>query len=151
MDGSLLIANDSENDGTDFVDTSCLCVFFLAFDLFSLWALQPRELAPSCDRIMWSAIVARGIRHAHDPKPTVAFRSQYEIYYAAARETPPVGFKTTASVDRVTTQWENLPLSRRYGLLLGMGGVDDLAALASNGCRGTASSRSTSMWRTPSG
>ncbi len=128
LDGTLLDANDDESDGETFADTSCLCIFRPAFDVLALWGTMPRETGPICDRLMWTAIQARGLSRAHDPAPTVAFRTQYAAHYEHAGEAPPANAKVSDAPDAL--RWYNtLPLAHRRGMLLGLGGIDDLTAL----------------------
>jgi hypothetical protein len=114
--GSLMFADQHDNDGKRHVDTSCLFLTRAAFHVLPLWVMMPKELGPVCDRIMWQAIRARRISHAHHPEPTVAFRTQYQIHYQAIGETPPPGTKSTAdSIGKSDSWWRSLPPDVRNG------------------------------------
>jgi FkbM family methyltransferase len=128
MDGTVLYDRDSESDGVTFADTSCLCVFRPAYDVIALWGTMPREAGPVCDHVMWEAIRLRGIARAHDPEPTVAFRTRYAFHYVNAGETPPPNAKVT-DTRNAWLAFRALPYARRRGVMLGVGGVDDLSAL----------------------
>lgn len=129
LDGSLLMAVDRESDGVGFADTSCLCVFRPAFDLIPLWGLMPREAGPICDRLMWEAVIMRGISRAHDPEPSMAFRSQYRNHYTYVGKTPPAEAKTD-EVDAAGQEFRARPYASRIGLLLGLAGAEELDSLA---------------------
>jgi FkbM family methyltransferase len=131
LDGSTLIAQDRESDGVAFADTSCLCFFRPSFDLMPLWGYMPRSVGPVCDKIMWDAVRVRGISRAHDPEPTVAFRSQYAFQSKAAGETPPEGAKFDRDQQGAWNNFKALPTVQRMGLLLGLGGTQDLKWLHS--------------------
>ncbi len=105
LDGSLMYVDKTENDGVKFADTSCLFLTKGAFRLVPLWALMPKELAPICDQIFWSAIRARKIHCAHKPEATVAFRTQYDVHYTNIGEQPPEGTKTVDESTGKAYQW----------------------------------------------
>lgn len=107
LDGSLMYVDFNESDGRDHVDTSCLFLTRPAFDVLPLWAMMPKQLAPNCDRIAWSAIRGRRYQTAHCAEPTVAFRTQYHCHYQAVRETPPPGTKSNAATTDVAFAWWN--------------------------------------------
>jgi FkbM family methyltransferase len=134
LDGTLLRERDTESDGAAFVDTSCLCVFRPAYDILSLWGTMPREAGPVCDRLIWEAINLRGIAYAHDPEPTVAFRSQYAFHYLNAGEEPPAGAKEGVG-QKAMAEFGALPIGYRLGMLLGLGGASDLLALCAASTR----------------
>jgi FkbM family methyltransferase len=123
LDGSL-IGVDQHSDGEKFVDTSCLCIFRPAFDLLPLWGLMPHEFGPVCDRVMWQAIIARGICRSHSTEPTVAFRTQYALHYRNLGEVPPAGAKEEAETAAPGRQLETLPPPEKAALLLGLAAGD---------------------------
>jgi len=96
-DGSPMFV-DWESNGVDFTDTSCLWLTGQALSLVPLWGMMPPQAGPIGDRVFWRAIVNQGLSRAHDPSPTVAFRSRYQAHYEQAGERPPDGAK---SVDMV--------------------------------------------------
>jgi FkbM family methyltransferase len=129
LDGSLLVARDGESDGIAFADTSCMCFFRPSFDLMSLWGTMPRSAGPVCDKIMWDAIRLREISRAHDPEPTVAFRSQYAFHYEVAGIVPPEGAKSNDDQRDGWKRFQGLPYVHKTGLELGLGGTQDLTWL----------------------
>jgi hypothetical protein len=96
-DGSLMFFDQHNSDGIGHVDTSCLIFTRAAFQVLPLWVMMPKELGPVCDRVFWQAIRARKIQCAHHPQPTVAFRTQYQLHYAALGEPAPPGDRLPGS------------------------------------------------------
>ena len=129
LDGTLLEAEDPESDGVKFTDTSCLCFFQGAFDLLTLWGAMPRVAGPIGDRLMWRAVKLRGVSHAHDPAPTLAFRSQYAHHYMRNGKKPPKGAKTGPDLAKAWAKFRAIPYSERIGMLLGLGGAQTVRAL----------------------
>ena len=128
LDGTLM-GVDRQCDGDKFVDTSCLCIFRGAFDVLPLWGLMPPKFGPISDRIMWQAILQRGISRSHSSEPTVAFRSQYAVHYRFRGEAVPSGAKEEA-VTAVPAKWfSDLPPIERASLLLGLGAEGGGSAL----------------------
>jgi FkbM family methyltransferase len=78
---------------------------------------------------MWKAIRLRELGRAHDPEPTVAFRSQYAYHYETAGLTLPDDAKVTADQRASLKRFQTLPFVQRTGLELGLGGLQDLAWL----------------------
>ncbi len=114
LDGSLMYLDRNESDGKRHVDTSCLFLTRQAFRLTPLWAMMPKQLGPTCDRVFWEAIRSRRLAHAHNPAPTVAFRSYYAVHYRNIGETPPPGAKTVAENAGAARRWWNgLPVPER--------------------------------------
>jgi len=109
QDGTALFVDCEEGDGTRHVDTSCYFLTARAFSLLPLWAMMPKELGPVGDHILWRTICALGLSRAHCPKPTVAFRTQYEIHYRRAGRTPPPGFKSAQTTNDAFKWWASLP------------------------------------------
>ena len=128
QDGSLLRDRCRENDGERFADTSCLFFTRPAFDLLSLWGLQQPEYGAIGDRLVWRAIRRRGVSRAHDPEPSVAFRTQYAPHYR--NEPAPSGAKTRDEVDRVIRAFRARPLVEQEAFLHGTGGAFDVPSLA---------------------
>jgi glycosyltransferase involved in cell wall biosynthesis len=108
-DGSLLLANDTVSDGVHFADTSCLLYFRGAFGLLPLWGLMPRQFSSICDRVMWSAVVARAVPRAHSGLPTMAFRTLYSAHYHHAGEPPPANCKDPGPIREKIELWHQLP------------------------------------------
>jgi glycosyltransferase involved in cell wall biosynthesis len=114
LDGSLLYVDKHDCDGQKHVDTSCLFLTRPAFRLLPLWAMMPQQLSPIGDTVMWQTILQRRLAHAHSPRPTVAFRTQYQVHYRIAGETPPPHAKSNAeSIDRALGWWRALPEQQR--------------------------------------
>jgi hypothetical protein len=122
LDGSPLPGKASA--WTDYVDTSCLCLFEPAFGLIDLWQAMPRQLGPVCDRLMWTAIKARGLPVAHSPEATVAFRSLYAAHYLRFNEVPPPGAKRDDDPEYAAALacWNAMDPGAQQALLLGTAG-----------------------------
>jgi glycosyltransferase involved in cell wall biosynthesis len=105
LDGSFMYVDNFDSDGHKFVDTNCLFLTRGAFEILPLWAMMPKELAPSADRVIWSAIVRRGYSRAHCPEPTVAFRTQYQAHYHYLHEPAPPNAKTIAEFTAKADSW----------------------------------------------
>ena len=131
LDGTLMYVDQYDSDGQRFADTSCLCIFRAAFDLFPLWAMMPRGLSPICDQVMWQAILERGVSRAHSNEPTLAFRTRYAVHYSYIRETPPPDAKEFEELRPAILQYRNMPLPERVALLRGI--VDDDPLIAADG------------------
>lgn len=102
-DGSPMFV-DWESNGHDFTDTSCLWLTGRALSLIPLWGMMPPQAGPIGDRVFWQAIVNQGASRAHDPTPTVAFRTRYRYHYEQAGEPPPVDAKSNEMV-RDCIEW----------------------------------------------
>jgi glycosyltransferase involved in cell wall biosynthesis len=96
-DGSPMFV-DWESNGVDFADTSCLWLTGRALSLIPLWGMMPPQAGPIVDRVFWRAVVNQGLPRAHDPGPTVAFRTRYQYHYEQAGERPPEGAKSVEMV-----------------------------------------------------
>ncbi len=96
-DGSPMFI-DWESNGVDFTDTSCLWLTGQALSLVPLWGMMPPKAGPIGDRVFWRAVVNQGVSRAHDPSPTVAFRTRYQFHYEQAGEIPPEGAKSVEMV-----------------------------------------------------
>jgi glycosyltransferase involved in cell wall biosynthesis len=114
IDGSMMYTDHFESDGRTHVDTSCLFLTRSGFGIVPLWAMMPAQLGPLCDRVVWHAIIARGFSHAHNPEPTVAFRTQYQVHYRNIGEPPPPGTKSNAeSTGQAACWWQSQPAETR--------------------------------------
>jgi len=74
-------------------------------NLIPLWGAMPRNGGPIGDRVFWRAVVNQGLPRAHDPHPSVAFRSRYRFHYEYAGETPPPDAKSIAMVQESADQF----------------------------------------------
>lgn len=119
LDGSLL-GICQVNDGSHFVDTSCLCIFRPAFHLLPLWALMPARFGAIGDRVVWAAIRERRLPTSHSPEPTVAFRTQYAWDYTSRGETPPPGAKVPDETQSMIKEFNDLPVAEKMFLLSGV-------------------------------
>lgn len=77
-----------------YVDTSCFLIHQSGFSALSIWTEIPKPLSSICDRIFCAWLRHNRLSIAHSNQRTVAFRSQYEGHYRAARMTPPKDCKT---------------------------------------------------------
>ncbi len=109
-DGSLMYADVHECEGKRHVDTNCFFMMRPAFRVLPIWMMMPTQLGPVGDRVIWQSIVARRIPCAHNPQPTVAFRTQDHVYYWRLGEPAPPGAKSNAdSTAKAMTWWNSLP------------------------------------------
>ncbi len=63
LDGSLMFV-DRESDGDKHADTNCMFFTRALFKLLPLWVMMPIQMAPQCDRVLWSAIKMRDCKRA---------------------------------------------------------------------------------------
>jgi hypothetical protein len=112
LDGSILIAEDRENDGDEHVDTSNFFLTRKAFGALPLWMAIPTVVGPLCDRIFWWFLKSR-YSYAIDLESTVFFRSQYRFHYADHHEPIPAGAK---NIDRYLAWWNRLAPANRSRL-----------------------------------
>jgi hypothetical protein len=114
LNGCILYTDTFESDGNRHVDTSCLFLTRLAFDILPLWTMMPKQLGPMCDSVIWQALLGRRFSHAHCPEPTVAFRTRYQVHYREARQPAPPGAVTNAeSTGQAKAWWRSLPADTR--------------------------------------
>ncbi len=114
LDGSLLYADVFDCDGQKHVDTSCHFLTRPAFQVLPIWAMMPRQLGPICDVVIWQSILSRHLTHAHNLRPTVAFRTQYQVHYKNIGECPPPNTKSGAeSTGKAVKWWQALPEKER--------------------------------------
>jgi len=106
-DGSLMYADVHECDGKRHVDTNCFFMMRPAFRVLPIWMMMPTPLGPVGDRVIWQSIVARRIPCAHNPEPTVAFRTQYQVHYSNLGEPAPPGAKSNADSTGIAMMWWN--------------------------------------------
>jgi hypothetical protein len=104
VDGSLMFV-DTESDGIKHADTNCLFFTREMFRLLPLWSMMPRELAPHCDRLIWSAIIGRDVDRGHCSTPTVAYRTMHRVHYERVGETPPPGARHLPDLPNHPRQW----------------------------------------------
>jgi hypothetical protein len=107
QDGSLLCADDAENDGVRFADTSSMCFFRAAFGLIPVWVQMGVRFGPICDRVMWRAVADRALKHAHAAAATLSFRSHYAWHYRMAGVAAPPGVKNGDNVFELLREFEH--------------------------------------------
>ncbi|MDX2104149.1 MAG: glycosyltransferase [Alphaproteobacteria bacterium] len=105
-DGSLMY-EDQESDGVHHVDTSCYVLFPAGFDLAAAWLAMPQEMAGIGDRLFFDAMRARGHSHAHDPTPTVAYRTNRVAHFVEAGESPPSDAKGDDELSAPIAWWRS--------------------------------------------
>jgi hypothetical protein len=114
LDGSFMFVDQHECDGKRHVDTSCFFLTRPTFSVLPIWAMMPVQLGPVGDSVMWRVIQARKIPCAHNPQPTVSFRTQYQVHYQRMGEPAPPGTKSNAeSTGKAIAWWKALPESHR--------------------------------------
>jgi hypothetical protein len=94
----------------------------LAFPVVPVWALMPKQMSATCDTVFLRAVIARRLPRAHDPRPLVAFRSNYAAHYAAIGEPAPPGAKTIDETERCYAWWRGLSAEARDGWNRVLGG-----------------------------
>lgn len=119
LDGSLMREVDAESDGSGFADTSCMFIHSSGYETLPLWAQMPIEMSPVCDRVVWMAILLRGLRRAHSPLQTVAFRTRYAHAYRSMGETPPAEAKEDSTFLPAFGYWANMTPRARAQLIFG--------------------------------
>ncbi|MGE0154112.1 MAG: glycosyltransferase family A protein [Reyranellaceae bacterium] len=131
LDGSLMREVDAESDGSGFADTSCMFIHASGYETLPLWAQMPVEMSPVCDRVVWMAILLRGLRRAHSPKQSVAFRTRYAHAYRSMGETPPAEAKEDSTFLPAFGYWARMTPAARVQLIFGAvpGRPDEVARL----------------------
>jgi glycosyltransferase involved in cell wall biosynthesis len=92
-DGSYMF-DDDKNDGVLHVDTNCLFLTREAMPLVARWSMIPPELRTMGDTVYWQSIRRSGLVHAHERRPSVAYRTTYENDFRRLGEALPEGGKT---------------------------------------------------------
>ena len=92
-DGSYMF-DDVKNDGRAHVDTNCLFLTREAMPLLVRWSMIAPELRTILDTVYWQTVRVSGLSYAHDPKPSVAYRTTYENDFRRLGEPLPKGVKT---------------------------------------------------------
>jgi hypothetical protein len=108
IDGRKLYIDD-ESDGVNHIDTSCFVLFRPAFALISAWLAMPRELAGIGDRFFLQAMRLHSLTHAHDPAPSVAYRTNRATHYNYIGATPPADAKPIDEVKDPMDWWQAQP------------------------------------------
>lgn len=103
-DGQRLTLQPEEDRLHRLADTSCMVVFAPAFSSLALWAQMPRQLAPQCDRVMFSHLMAT--QHCTwTNRPTLFFETWYAGHFLAAGLLPPATAKFLAL--QPASAWED--------------------------------------------
>ncbi len=114
LDGSLMYADRHECDGRTHVDTNCYFITRAAFGVLPVWVLMPKQLAAVGDRVFWHSVLSRGLTCSHHFRPTVAYRTQWQVHYHAVREPAPPGTKTNdENTGAAIRWWMSLPAQER--------------------------------------
>lgn len=71
------------------VDTSCFFMMRAAAAMMAVWAMIDPKVWQACDRVMLSAIKARGFEHAWTGHKSVYYTSHWGLHYRAMGLTPP--------------------------------------------------------------
>ena len=119
LDGTLMREVDAESDGSGFADTSCMFIHSSGYETLPLWAQMPEEMSPVCDRVVWMAILLRGLRRAHSPKQSVAFRTRYAHAYRSMGEIPPREAKEDSTFLPAFDYWASMSPQERVQLIFG--------------------------------
>lgn len=98
LDGVTLAVSEKDENQLRHVDTSCLLLSRKAFGLLPVWLKMPKQLSPLCDRVFFSAIQFKELTIASTRQRSVAFRSQYENHFRAAKVPIPEGLKKDADL-----------------------------------------------------
>jgi len=113
LDGSYMF-DDDKNDGRSHVDTSCFFFTRAALPVIAHWAQIPKELAAALDTVYWSSIRSSRLRCAHEPHPTVCYRTPYESDYRRMGEAMPEGGKNLALTDQPFRWFKSLLAEDRW-------------------------------------
>ena len=103
LDGVQLRVQELDELSLNHIDTSCYLLHRNTFDALDIWLKMPKILSPVCDRIFLAGLKNKNYRFASTRKKTVAFRSQYESHYLAAKVKPPED--TKKHVAKVPYEW----------------------------------------------
>jgi glycosyltransferase involved in cell wall biosynthesis len=95
LDGSNLNITEKDENDLVHIDTSCMLLSRKAFCILNIWMQMPKQLSPICDRVFLSAIRSKDLTIQSTKLRTLAFRSQYEFHFRAAKMPIPDGIKNT--------------------------------------------------------
>jgi len=126
-DGSYMF-DDDKNDGRIHVDTSCLFMTRAILPVLCRWGAMPKELGPICDTVYWGTIQREKMTCAHDPAPTVCFRTTYEADFHRVAEALPEGVKTLRMTMMPIQWWKGLPAVERRRITKALGWPPGLRA-----------------------
>jgi glycosyltransferase involved in cell wall biosynthesis len=114
LDGSLMYIDRHDSDGKRHVDTNCLFLTQAAFRVLPVWVMIPRQLYTLGDNLFWQALLAAGLKTAHHPHPTVAYRTPYQVHYRNFGEPAPPGTKSNEETSgKAHRWWHALPEEER--------------------------------------
>ena len=99
LEGSILQAKETDEDGLAHVDTSCFMLHKSASKLATLWALMPIKLSPIGDRIFLAASKYFNLQMSSTKIRSVAFRSKYINHYIQAGVQPPENLKGQEEIE----------------------------------------------------
>ena len=111
-DGSYMF-DDVKNDGCAHVDTNCLFLTREAMPLLARWSMIAPELRTILDTVYWQTVRVSGLSYAHDPKPSVAYRTTYENDFRRLGEPLPNGVKTVEDTGASIRWFKSLRRTQR--------------------------------------
>jgi glycosyltransferase involved in cell wall biosynthesis len=120
LDGSYMF-DDDKNDGRKHVDTSCFFLTRPALPVIARWGLMPRELGGICDTIYLNSIRSFKLSHAHEPTPTLCFRTTYEADYHRLGEPLPAESKLLADTNKPFYWFKSLSPEDRWRIWKDLG------------------------------
>lgn len=120
LDGSYMF-DDDKSDGRSHVDTNCFFLTRPALPIVARWALIPRELADIGDTIYWGSIVSSKLSHAHEPTPTVCYRTSWETDYRRVGDPLPAGVKLLEVTNKPFYWFKSLPAEDRWRIWKDLG------------------------------
>ena len=78
-----------ENDGINFVDTSCYFFHKDAFDVCRHWLFKTSGMGIIDDRIIWAEVLRRNLKRCHSHLPTVNYVTDFSVHYEYFGLIPP--------------------------------------------------------------
>ncbi len=96
------------------VDTSCFFVLRDAAAMFALWAMIDPGVWQACDRIMLSAVRARGVPHAWTHRKSVYYTSKWGLHYRAMGLEPPLD-EHQIDWEAVAARYDPTSMAARFG------------------------------------
>jgi glycosyltransferase involved in cell wall biosynthesis len=129
VDGSYMF-DDDRSDGRSHVDTSCFFLTRPALPVIARWGLMPREFGAICDTIYWGSIRSSKLSHAHEPTPTICFRTTYEDDYKRLGESLPTEVKLINDSMKPYHWWWSLSAEHRWRIWKDLGWPSETHSVA---------------------
>lgn len=120
-DGARLEPRLPDEDYREHTDSSCYFLAGPAVALARRWLDIPPELSVIGDRIYWRMVQAAAMRMAHLPVASVGYTTLWEIHYAAAGESAPVGAKACIDPAPISDWWSGLGMDGRAAVRAQLG------------------------------